>query len=150
MNTLLIQSALDYAERGFSVIPVEPRGKKPLVAWEQYQTQPAPADEIKKLFLTPGANVAIVTGKISGLVVIDIDTEGAKEKLKAIVGEYDLDRVPRSRTGRAGSYFLRTLEHRSKTERACCPAWTCAVTVGMWSYRPRFTLTGSSTNGRFP
>ena len=105
MNTLT-QSALQYAKRGFSVIPIEPKGKKPLIAWEQYQTRAAPANEIKKMFGAPGANVAIVTGKISGLVVIDVDSEAAKEKLKSIVPNYDLDGVSRTKTGRGWQLFF--------------------------------------------
>lgn len=105
MNT--IQPALHYAKRGFSVIPVEAKGKKPLIPWERYQTERAEPKEIKKWFTdSPAANVGIITGKISGLVVIDIDTEAAKEKLKALVGEYDLDDVPRSRTGKGWQLFF--------------------------------------------
>jgi hypothetical protein len=71
---------------GFSVIPIEPRGKKPLIAWEPYQTHAPLADEIKTWWTKwPAANVGIVTGAVSGLVVLDIDTEAAKEKLKSIV-----------------------------------------------------------------
>jgi hypothetical protein len=68
------KAALAYAARGWSVLPIEPRGKRPLVAWLELQQRIAEADEIEAWFERwPEANVGIVTGRISGLVVIDVD-----------------------------------------------------------------------------
>lgn len=33
----LLHAVLLYRKRGFSVIPIRPRDKRPLVAWEEYQ-----------------------------------------------------------------------------------------------------------------
>ena len=67
-------AARDYAARGWSVIPVEPRGKRPLVAWLEFQERTAGANEINAWFRRwPDANVGIVTGRRSGLVVVDVD-----------------------------------------------------------------------------
>jgi hypothetical protein len=64
-----------YAARGWSVIPVQPRGKRPIVAWREFQQRIAGEDEIARWFgHWPDANVAIVTGRISGIVVVDVDT----------------------------------------------------------------------------
>jgi hypothetical protein len=68
------RAALSYAERGWSVIPAEPRGKRPVVAWQEFQRRIATADEIADWFgRWPDANVAVVTGALSGVVVLDID-----------------------------------------------------------------------------
>ena len=68
------QSALAYLARGWSVIPLRPGEKRPLVRWEQYQKRPPSADELSGWFTAwPKANVGIVTGSVSGLVVLDID-----------------------------------------------------------------------------
>ncbi len=68
------RAALSYAKRGWSVIPAEPRGKRPVVAWQEFQRRIATADEIADWFgRWPDANVAVVTGALSGLVVLDID-----------------------------------------------------------------------------
>jgi hypothetical protein len=67
-------AALSYRARGWSVIPIEPRGKRPLVPWQEYQSRPARAEEIEAWFTRrKDANVGIVTGAVSGLVVLDVD-----------------------------------------------------------------------------
>lgn len=49
-------------------------GKQPLVSWRDYQKKRATPDEVRAWFEKwPNANVGIVTGQISNLVVLDID-----------------------------------------------------------------------------
>jgi hypothetical protein len=70
----LFDAAIDYAKRGFSVIPIKCKDKKPLIAWEQFQHRLVTEAEVKTWYLAwPEANVGIITGEISGLVVIDLD-----------------------------------------------------------------------------
>ena len=70
-----LEAALRYANQGFSVIPVK-KNKKPYVKWERYQTERAGERQIKKWWQQwPGANPAIVTGEISGVDVVDVDSE---------------------------------------------------------------------------
>lgn len=70
------RAALAYLARGWSVMPVRPREKRPLVAWQAYQTAPPTEDEVRAWFARwPDANVAIVTGRVSGLVVLDVDPQ---------------------------------------------------------------------------
>jgi putative DNA primase/helicase len=97
----LLTAALSYQRQGFSVIPIQPREKKPLVHWEPYQKQRTTEEEIKVWWSKwPDANVGIVTGAISGLVVIDLDAVEAKDALKALIPGFDLLSVPRSKTGK--------------------------------------------------
>ncbi len=66
--------ALDYLSRGWSVIPVRSREKRPLVNWQDYQQRRPTEEEVRAWFTTwPDANIGIVTGAVSGLVVLDID-----------------------------------------------------------------------------
>jgi len=67
-------AALEYLARGWSVIPIEPRGKRPLVAWLEFQSRHPARPEVAGWFRRwPDANVGIATGALSGLVVLDID-----------------------------------------------------------------------------
>lgn len=75
-NTIMtiVDTAKKYIERGLSVIPIS-KDKTPLIPWKQYQERRATAEEVNAWFSAyPDANIAIVTGQISGLAVIDFDT----------------------------------------------------------------------------
>jgi Bifunctional DNA primase/polymerase, N-terminal/AAA domain/Primase C terminal 1 (PriCT-1) len=101
------ETAIAYRRADFSVIPIKPMEKKPLVAWEPYQKEPAPEETIKFWFSNwPDANLAIVTGAVSDCVVIDLDSEEAKEKFKSLLRS-DLSEVPRSRTGKGWQLFFK-------------------------------------------
>lgn len=68
------EAAQAYLARGWSVVPVEGGGKRPLVKWEPFQHTCAKTRDIGRWFRRwPNANVAIVTGMVSGLVVLDVD-----------------------------------------------------------------------------
>src|SRR5437899_3731387 len=82
----LERAALENLARGWSVIPLRSTGsvedrKKPLLeSWKQYQERlPTKAEVIGWWRERPTANVGIVTGKVSGLVVIDADGPNCSE-----------------------------------------------------------------------
>jgi hypothetical protein len=84
MTELLpLDAALRYLSYGWSVIPVRPREKRPLVQWENYQRERPSVDQVTKWFYEHSdANVGVVTGLISGLVVLDVDpAHGGDESL---------------------------------------------------------------------
>lgn len=73
MNELL-EAALKYQEMGLSVIPIKPKNKTPIIKWEEHQNRIAGSEEIKQWWRkTPNANIGIVTGKTSGIFVVDLD-----------------------------------------------------------------------------
>jgi hypothetical protein len=78
---VLMKAALDYGRLGWSVIPIEPRGKRPLIRWQVHQYRQADTPEIGDWFRRwPDANIAVVTGIVSNLVVLDLDPRhGAAE-----------------------------------------------------------------------
>ena len=70
----------------WSVIPVG-LDKKPLLDWKKYQTRrPAKIKIIEWFSNNSSANIAVITGKISNLVVVDIDPRhgGSDELFKTI------------------------------------------------------------------
>jgi hypothetical protein len=70
----ILRAALGYLARGWSVVVVEPRGKRPIVRWEEFQRRPPGEDQLRAwLARRPDANLAIVTGAVSGLAVLDVD-----------------------------------------------------------------------------
>lgn len=65
-------------DMGFSLIPLKPREKTPLTGWRAYQNRRASRSDIEAWYkATPNANIGIVTGAISGLVVLDLDSADA-------------------------------------------------------------------------
>jgi hypothetical protein len=86
----MLAAALDYRQRGLSVIPLHNMrngvctckdgvecpnpGKHPRVTWTPYQQQAATEEDIRAWWTKwPQANVGIVTGKVSGIIVLDVD-----------------------------------------------------------------------------
>jgi len=92
------QHALQYLKKGLSVIPlispsmvsgnftqkeINGRCKRALVKWEKFQEQVPTEDEVNTWWdKWPDANIGIVTGKVSNLIVFDIDKEDATEYAK--------------------------------------------------------------------
>jgi hypothetical protein len=115
-----INAALDYQQRGFSVIPLhgivdgrctcgdpdcDRPGKHPIGRWKSAQTKRATEAELEAAFTrNPDANVGIITGTISGLVVVDLDgSEGMTSCAKVMAGQ-GRPKVPTVKTG--GGYHL--------------------------------------------
>lgn len=68
--------ALEYLKKGVSVIPVG-ADKIPLISWKEYQTRLPTKEEIEVWWTdNPKANIGIVTGKISNLIVVDVEKGG--------------------------------------------------------------------------
>ena len=107
MSIYLLQEALAYRRRVFSVIPIKPKDKKPLIACEAYQKEPAEEATIKHWFVSwPTANIALVTSAVSDCIVVYLDSEDAKNKLKSLLSDYDHSAVPRSRTRKRWQLFF--------------------------------------------
>jgi hypothetical protein len=114
MNSNLLQAALDYQKRGFSVIPVKPDidpienkvMKKPYISWSEFQKRKATQDEIRAWWQKwPRAMIGIVTGEISNLFCVDSDSEAAYQKTQELIPDSLI--VPIAKTPRGWHlYFL--------------------------------------------
>lgn len=85
-NNVVAKAAHQYiVGHGWSVVPVDPKTKRPLVRWEVFQRRlPDPHSLAAWLDKRPGAGIAVVTGEVSGrLVVLDLD-EGHAEGVSGI------------------------------------------------------------------
>jgi putative DNA primase/helicase len=67
---------------GFSVFPIEPRGKRPLGLWKAYQSA-RPSLETVRQWASRQSNIGIVTGAVSGLIVLDLDSAAAMQEAEA-------------------------------------------------------------------
>ncbi|MDH4017802.1 MAG: bifunctional DNA primase/polymerase [Actinomycetota bacterium] len=108
MDDAIEQAALGYAARGWSVIPAQPQAKRPIVRWKPFQREAADADTIRAWWKRwPDANVSIVTGEVSGLIVVDVDPRhGGDRSLAALVKRHTrLPDTVESRTGGGGRHL---------------------------------------------
>lgn len=107
MNQTTEQAALDYLKLHWSVIPMRARDKRPAIRWQEYQQRRASETELRGWFHDwPDDNVGIVTGAISGLVVLDIDPKhGGDDSLALFLREHGpLPPTIESRTGGGGRH----------------------------------------------
>jgi len=111
--------ALQYLRKGLSIIPLKSPSmvwkslspedlikqcKVPLVGWKEFQTRHPTEQEVTFWFNKwPNANIGIVTGQISGIVVFDLDSEHAIEYADA-KGEFP-DTV-KAKTGKGYHLYM--------------------------------------------
>jgi hypothetical protein len=62
---------------GWSVIPLKPGGKAPLLRWRKFMTaRPSEDDLLQWWKRWPDANLGVVTGAVSGISVLDVESTG--------------------------------------------------------------------------
>jgi len=82
--THILSSALRLLEQGWSVIPIQPAGKRPLLPWVPFQQRRPQLAEVEAWWKRwPEANVGVVTGALSGIVVLDVDGKEGDKSLGA-------------------------------------------------------------------
>lgn len=94
--------------RGWSVIPVEARGKRPIAPWLEYQSRLATEKEVEAWFGgRRNPNLGIVTGALSNLVVLDIDARhGGSQSLALLELEHGtLPDTVEAQTGGGGRHI---------------------------------------------
>jgi hypothetical protein len=102
------EAALACLARGWSVVIVQPRAKRPIVRWQTFQKRPPSEAQVRRWLADhPTANLSVVTGAVSGLVVLDVDPRhGGTASLEGWEREYGaLPRTVESRTGGGGRHL---------------------------------------------
>ena len=112
--------ALQYQKMGLSVIPLKSPSmvssglppkqfirecKIPLVSWKEFQTRHPTVEEVTEWFNKwPEANIGIVTGKISNLVVFDLDSDHAVQYAN---DEGGFTNTPKVKTGKGYHFYMK-------------------------------------------
>ncbi len=105
-DPLILQAALEYAANGWRVLPLAPRGKRPLVkGWEdKASTDPRQINEWYRQF--PGMNLGVLCGATSGIVVLDVDPRNkGDDHIDAVIAHEGLELIYRVRTGSGGRHL---------------------------------------------
>ena len=101
MTQTILDTALEYLDRGWSVIPIRKGQKVPAIAWKEYQHRHPTEDEIYSWFGNNDYDIAVICGQISKLAVVDTDDEEATKLAK----EKGWDRTPYRVKTRKGFHF---------------------------------------------
>lgn len=97
-RTKITEYAKKYYDLGLSIIPVSTE-KTPLIEWKKYQKERPRLSEIATWFNSSfftGAGIAIVTGEVSGVVVVDFDGEEGLAMMKKL----EIGETPIAKTGK--------------------------------------------------
>lgn len=116
----MVDHALDLCRLGLSVFPLRPRDKRPLGEWKSHQRR---AMDLRGVSLAwaehPDANIAIATGPISGVFVLDVDGEKGSEALASLQKTWGpLPPSWRCLTGRGEHIYFRWPEGRNARNSA--------------------------------
>lgn len=94
----MLELALAYRARGWSVVPQDPGAKQPCVKWKPFQERRPTGEELTDWFTRwPQAGLTVVLGPVSGLLVVDVDGAEAHETLLERLGGEPV--APRVRSG---------------------------------------------------
>ena len=118
----LMRAALYYARvYHFPVFPCEPRGKRPLTlhGCKDASTHP---EQIERWWTEfPDANIGIVTGQTSGVVVVDVDGDEGRESLRALEQKGYFPKTVRCLTAKGEHIYLKGPGFLIKNAVRICP-----------------------------
>ena len=96
----LISAAKDYISKKLSIIPVG-KNKIPLIPWKEFCDRIATPEEVDEWFKRfPDAQLGMVTGKVSGITVVDVEASGGETEWKKLP-----QNCPVVKTGGGGRHY---------------------------------------------
>lgn len=106
VNSVLAQ-ANEYIDQGWSILPVKPSEKRPYMTnWLQYQHIKAAKEMADSWFTSlTGAGVGMVTGRISGVVVLDVESY-CSISIDELLRRYPTQMISRTGTGGYHLFYL--------------------------------------------
>jgi len=101
-----LDNAQQLDQWGFNVFPAAYAGKLPTVQWKQYQTVRT-SDRLTQWFNTPRpVNYWVACGRVSGIVVLDIDSDGAEQYWRERIGD-TMETTACVQTAKGHHYYYR-------------------------------------------
>ena len=99
--------AAEYVDSGWSVLPVRPEEKRPYMTnWLQYTKTRAPKAMVDSWFTNlAGAGVGVVTGRISNMVVLDVEHD-CPYPIEELLKRYPTQMVAKSGGGGYHLFYL--------------------------------------------
>ncbi|HXQ42246.1 MAG TPA: bifunctional DNA primase/polymerase, partial [Candidatus Udaeobacter sp.] len=119
--TKMQAAASAYLRRGWSVIPIQPKSKLPATSWAPFQQRLPTEQELAGWFdRWPDMNIGIVTGAVSGLVVLDVDPRhGGEASLRQLEEAYGrLAETIEAETGGGGRHLYLQMPPRLLRNKA--------------------------------
>lgn len=102
-----LKVARSLSAQGLQVFPARFRDKNPLVDWKKYQTESA-APMLDKWFSNRGhLNYWVMTGRMSGYVVIDVDSEEGDAWWRSHIDPAILDQTACVKTSKGYHYWFK-------------------------------------------
>jgi len=94
------EEAIKYLEGGWSVLPVRPDEKRPFMSnWLQYTKTRADRKTVENWFNNlAGAGIGAVTGRISGIIVLDIECD-CPYSIEELLRKYPTQMISKSGSG---------------------------------------------------
>ena len=105
MKATYFEKLKKYRDFGFSVMPIKRKSKKAFIKWKEFQAKRPTKRQLKAWAEDyPDVNIAIITGKVSGVVVVDADSDRGMRLIKKIGLPKD---TPTVLTNRGEHYYFR-------------------------------------------
>lgn len=83
MMQSVLEHARYYVSKGFSVIPLVSKDKRPAIAsWEEFQKKYPTDEELIEWFDNGSNNIGIVTGAISNIAVVEVSNKTATHSIE--------------------------------------------------------------------
>ncbi|MFJ7738897.1 bifunctional DNA primase/polymerase [Lysinibacillus sp. NPDC097287] len=99
-----IEQTIDLAvQYKLSIIPTK-EGKAPMVDWKSYQEQYATPRQMYRWIDSGAKGIGLVTGKLNGIVVLDIDVKEGKDGWSSIAGK-TIPETVQVKTQSGGTHF---------------------------------------------
>jgi len=101
-----LAAAQGYRGKDYSVIPCHSNKKPCIDSWAPHQSEAARKYQLEEWWSNyPDANPAIVTGEVSGVMVVDVDSEEGRKALEEFLPENYATPIARTPSGGLHYYF---------------------------------------------